>query len=285
MLIGQVIKVISGFYDVIYDNKVFRLRASGSLRDKKINPLVGDYVEFIENGLLLNILERKNSLIRPKVANVDQVAIVCSLNEPKFSSLLLDRFLAIIEFQEIKPIIIFTKSDLGNIQPYYDYQSQKYDCFLISNKEKKINSDLKKILENKLTVFTGQTGVGKSTTINNLFNLDLKTNEISKSLGRGKHTTRVVEVFIINNFKIIDTPGFGSININLSKSQLSKAYTDFNNWSTKCKFNSCLHYKEDNCFVKKQLDNRILLESRYENYIKILLEDTVEDVNIWKKNK
>lgn len=285
MLIGQVVKVISGFYDVFYNNKIFRLRASGSLRDNKINPLVGDYVEFVENGLLLNVLERKNSLIRPKVANIDQVAIVCSLNEPKFSSLLLDRFLAMIEVQRIKPIIIFTKPDLGNIQPYHDYLSQKYDCFLINNKESALHNDLKKNLENKLTVFTGQTGVGKSTTINNLFNLDLKTNEISKSLGRGKHTTRVVEIFQIGKFKIIDTPGFGSIQINLSKTQLSKAYFDFNNWSKKCKFNSCLHYKEDYCFIKKQLDKNILLKSRYDNYIKILLEDTIEDEDIWKKNK
>ena len=193
---GQVIKIISGFFDVVSKNKIYRLRASGTLRDNNLIPIVGDYVEFKNDLLLTKVKERKNFLIRPKVANVDLVAIIVSLSEPKFSSLLLDRFLAIIESQNINTLIIFTKSDLGNNKPYYDYLSQNFNCLLINNKDKDFDwNKIKDNFRNKLTVFTGQTGVGKTSTLNNLLNKNEKTSEISKSLGRGKHTTRVIEIF------------------------------------------------------------------------------------------
>ena len=127
-------------------------------------------------------------------------------------------------------------------------------------------------MKNKLTVFTGQSGAGKTSLLNNLFNLSNETNEISKALNRGKHTTRVVEIFEKENMKIIDTPGFSSLAINLTKEELSKSYFDFKNWSKLCEFNSCLHYKEKKCEIKKQLEMKKLLNSRYENYIKMLLE-------------
>ena len=173
-MMGQIIRVNAGFFDVQCEQKVYRLRASGSLRDQKIIPIVGDYVKFNVDGILLEVLERQNLLIRPKVANVDQVVIVCALNEPKFSSLLLDRFLAMIEAQNLDVIILFTKADLFDHQPFYDYQSQNYQCFLIDNINENNHQNLIKLLTNKLSVFTGQSGVGKSTTINKLLNLDLK---------------------------------------------------------------------------------------------------------------
>lgn len=272
---GQIIKIISGFFDVkTNENQIYRLRASGTLRDINQIPIVGDYVDFRDDKILIKIYPRKNSLIRPKVSNIDQLAILMSLNEPSFSSLLLDKFLAIIQFQNIDTLIIFTKSDLGNINHYLEYTKQGFKTLLINNKNK--NEDWKKInemfFENKLTVFTGQSGVGKTSLLNNLLNLTNPTNEISKTLGRGKHTTRVVEIFSKNKINIIDTPGFGSINVNLTKNELSKSYFDFKIWSKKCKFNSCLHDKEENCEVKKNYENGILLKSRYENYIKILKE-------------
>ncbi len=271
---GQVIKIIAGFYDVkSFDNKIFRLRGSGILRDNNIVPLVGDYVEFKNDQLLIKIKPRKNELIRPKVANIDQVIIVTALSNPSFSSLLLDKMLAMIESQSIAVVIIFTKNDLGNQQPYYDYQSQGYQCFIVNNHDNLTNwNNIKNILKNKLTVFTGQSGAGKTSLLNNLFNLSNKTSEISKALNRGKHTTRVVEIFENDDMKIIDTPGFSSFTINLTKEELSKSYFDFKNWSKLCEFNSCLHYKEKNCEVKNQLKIKNLLNSRYENYIKMLLE-------------
>ncbi len=270
---GQVIKVIAGFYDVVSNNNIYRLRASGSLRDNNINPVVGDIVEFKDDSLLLKVNERRNFLIRPKVANVDQVVIITSLAEPKFSSLLLDKFLAIIESQNIDVIIIFTKADLGDNQPYFDYQSQGYKCLLINNKnmENEIEN-IRNNFKNKLSVFTGQTGVGKTSTINNLLNLDRATGEISKSLGRGKHTTREVEILINNNIEIIDTPGFSSLEIQLTKQELAHSYFDFKEWSKHCKFSSCLHHKEIECEVKRKLEEGNLLQSRYDNYIKMLLE-------------
>ena len=276
-MIGQVLKVIAGFFDVESEQKIYRLRASGSLREQKIIPIVGDYVEFNPDGILLNVLDRQNVLIRPKVANVDQVAIVCALDEPKFSSLLLDRFLAIIESQNLDVIILFTKADRFDHQPFYDYQSQNYQCFLIDNNQDLIDQKLINLLTSKLTVFTGQSGVGKSTTINKLLKLNLKTNAISKALGRGKHTTRVVEIHHINNIKIIDTPGFGSIKVSLTKQELATSFKDFKIWTKQCKFRSCLHYKENDCFVKQQLNQKKLLQQRYDNYLKILLNDLDEN--------
>lgn len=273
--VGQVIKLNAGFYDIKSENKIFRTRARGNLREQNINPLVGDFVEFQENGFLINVLARKNFMLRPKVANVDCVAIVTSLVEPKLSTLLLDKFLAIIEFQKIEPILIFTKIDLANDrQVIQDYISQGYSCFEIDNKNTSYQTieNLKSILKNKLVVFTGQTGVGKSTTINNLLNLDLETNEISKALGRGKHTTRTIEIFTKDDLSIIDTPGFGSLEINLTQLELAKSFKDFQVWSKQCKFRSCLHYKEneEECFIKRKKRSGELLESRYENYLKML---------------
>lgn len=274
-MIGQVVRVISGFYDIEVDSTIFRVRGSGNLRESENSPVVGDFVDFSKNGLLNKILDRKNFLIRPKVSNVDYVVIVTSLNEPKFSSLLLDRFLIIVESQNIEPIIVFTKSDLGNLKPYDDYKSQNYNCFYVDNKKPKNIGILKNALKNKLSVFTGQSGVGKSSTINNILNLELKTDNISQSLGRGKHTTRVVEMHKKDNIKIIDTPGFSSLQINLTKLQISKSFKDFRIWSKKCKFTSCLHYKEQNCEIKKKLENKELLKSRYDNYIKILTKENL----------
>lgn len=271
--VGQIVKINAGFFDVKLENQIFRLRASGSLRDNNLIPIVGDFVEFKDDKVLTSIKPRRNFLIRPKVANVDQVAIIVSLNEPKFSSLLLDKFLAIIEFQKIKTLIVFTKSDLGDHQHYYDYASQNFDCILLNNfaKDNQWNKIIKKF-KNKLTVLTGQTGVGKTTTLNNLLKTNEKTDQISFALGRGKHTTRTVEIFNNEGVEIIDTPGFSSLEIKLTKNELANSYFDFQKWSKYCKFTSCIHYKEEDCEVKRMYNEKKLLKSRYENYIKILLE-------------
>lgn len=279
---GQIIKIIAGFYDVKDENNIiYRLRASGSLRDNNINPLVGDFIEFKDDSLLINVLPRKNLLIRPKIANIDQVIIVTSLNEPKFSSLLLDKMLATIEVQSIPVIIIFTKSDLGDNQPYYDYKSQGYESFLINNINLENLDLIKNQLKNKLSVVTGQSGAGKTTLLNNLLNISNKTGEISKALNRGKHTTRVIEMIEKEDIKIIDTPGFSSLTINLTKEELSKSFFDFKKWSQLCEFTSCLHYKEKKCEIKLQLENKKLLKSRYDNYIKMLLEILEKQKTSW----
>ena len=279
---GQVIKLISGQYKIESENKFFIVKASGNLRFNKTPPIVGDFVEFEPDGFLTKIYERKNFLIRPKVANVDQIIVVMSLKEPDYSSFLLDKFLAIIESKDIHPVIFFTKKDLSTKSFLNEYISQGYEAYEFSNKN--INKDtlinIKKIFKNKLTAFTGQTGAGKSTTINTITGLNLETNEISKSLGRGKHTTRVVQIYNFMEGKIIDTPGFSSLDFNLTKLELSRSWHDFRKLSSNCKFfRTCIHYKESECAIKKNVIDGKISEQRYNNYVKLLLETENNETN------
>ncbi|MGL5308803.1 MAG: ribosome small subunit-dependent GTPase A [Metamycoplasmataceae bacterium] len=272
-MIGKVLKINSGFYDIFSEGKIYRTRGSGNLRETSQNPLVGDFVQFNPDGFLYEILERKNFLTRPKVANIDQVIIVTALCEPKFSSFILDKFLAIIEFQDIKPIILFTKIDLTNDDVYQDYKSQGYDVIKISNNDKNQNfAEIKKLLMGKLSVFTGQSGAGKSSTINNIANLNLETQNISKSLGRGKHTTRIVEIYQLDGFEIIDTPGFSILESTLSKNELAKSFHDFRKLSFECEFRTCIHFKELKCKIKEEVENGNILRSRYNNYLRLIYE-------------
>ncbi|MGL5205245.1 MAG: ribosome small subunit-dependent GTPase A [Metamycoplasmataceae bacterium] len=272
-MIGKVLKINSGFYDIFSEGKIYRTRGSGNLRETSQNPLVGDFVQFNPDGFLYEILERKNFLTRPKVANIDQVVIVTALCEPKFSSFILDKFLAIIEFQDIKPIILFTKIDLTNDDVYQDYKSQGYDVIKISNNDKNQNfAEIKKLLMGKLSVFTGQSGAGKSSTINNIANLNLETQNISKSLGRGKHTTRIVEIYQLDGFEIIDTPGFSILESTLSKNELAKSFHDFRKLSFECEFRTCIHFKELKCKIKEEVENGNILRSRYNNYLRLIYE-------------
>ena len=222
----------------------------------------------------VNVGERTNSLLRPKVANVDQAVIVQSLAEPRYSSFLLNKFLAIIESANIKPIIILTKTDLVDFSPLEEYLKDGYEAYEISNKNPESLSSLKGIFKDKLTVFTGQTGSGKSSTINNLADVDQETQEISKALGRGKHTTRVVEIIPWLEGRLIDTPGFSSLDIShLTRLQLSKSYHDFEKRSADCKFDkNCIHDKEKSCAIKDDVASGKISEVRYNDYIKLLGE-------------
>ncbi|MDK2819587.1 MAG: ribosome small subunit-dependent GTPase A [Mycoplasmataceae bacterium] len=273
-MIGKVLKVNAGFYDILSsDEKVYRTRGSGNLRETSQNPLVGDQVKFNPDGFLFEILPRKNFLIRPKVANIDQVVIVTALTQPKFSSFLLDKFLAIIEFQEIEPIILFTKSDLIDDKIYCEYKSQGYKVLKISNEDKNQDfTELVNLLKGKLSVFTGQSGAGKSSTINNISNLDIKTQIISKSLGRGKHTTRTVEIYRLDEFELIDTPGFSILESNLSENDLAKSFHDFRKLSFKCEFRTCIHFREINCKIKDEVEKGNIMKSRYDNYLRLISE-------------
>ncbi|MBN3534428.1 ribosome small subunit-dependent GTPase A [Mycoplasma procyoni] len=276
---GQVLRVISGFYDVLdQDNKEHRLRGSGKLRNANQSPVVGDWVLFDQQGLVLEVLERKNSFVRPKIANVDQVLVVMSIKEPNFSPLLLDKYLMIIESKRIKPIICITKVDL---EPNYrdivaDYVKMGYEIFFLNHKDHTSDDleKLKEVFKNKLSVFLGQSGVGKTTTINKLSNSDFETQEISKSLNRGKHTTRVTQIVEWNGGQLIDTPGFSSLEIEIDKYDLSRAFNIFDKYASGCKFRSCFHYQEKNedCNIKEMVKRNIISIVRYENYISILKE-------------
>lgn len=273
---GKVIRVIAGFYDILEENtKVeYRTRGSGNLRNLKQMPLVGDYVEFEPNGFLMKIYPRKNFFERPKIANVDQVIVVMSLKEPDFSSLLLDKFLMIIEFKKIHPVLFFTKRDLTENSVLEKYQIQGYECYEIINDDNFNFEQHKNIFKNKTSVFLGQTGTGKTSTINSLSKTNFATQTISKALGRGKHTTRVVQIIQWNDGELVDTPGFSNINLNLNKLEMSRSFNSFRQASKECKYKTCIHYLEQtsDCKVKLLVASGKILQERYNNYLHFLKE-------------
>ena len=268
---GIIIKNISNDYVVLCKNGEYTCKPRGKFRNDKITPLVGDTVVIDpDNKYILNIKPRKNMLIRPSVANIDQALIVTSVKEPDFSTNLLDKLLIVISYNNIEPVICLTKLDLLNDQELQEikkyikyYESIGYKVILNTDKK-----ELKEILKNKLTVITGQSGAGKSTLLNTLDkNLELKTNEISKALGRGKHTTRHVELYHIYDGLVVDTPGFSAIDLsdipNIAiRDNMKEMYDNLAN----CKYRDCMHIKENGCAVKKKVETGEILESRYNNY-------------------
>lgn len=276
---GQIRQSLSGYYDIFSEGKTYRTRARGNFRKKGQTPLVGDYVEFKadnENeGYVLKILERKNQLVRPPVANVDCAIVVTACVEPDFSSNLLDRQLVMLSENEIVPILYFSKADLMDettkerMLPVFDYYS-KYYRTVVSEKNMADEELVSALLEESgnVLVVMGQTGAGKSTLLNRLDpKLKLETGEISKALSRGKHTTRKVSLMDVKGHLIADTPGFSSFELReIEKERLSSLFEDFNEYSPQCRFRGCLHLNEPDCAVKAAVLEGKILESRYENY-------------------
>ena len=273
-MIGKVIKQISNDYTVKVDDLTYICKPRGKFRKLNITPLVGDNVRIdIENKYILDILDRKNELTRPSVANVDQVVIVTSVKMPDFSSNLLDKLLNIVEFNNIKPIICFTKLDLLDeekkkeileIEEYY--KSIGFDVY------NNTDESLKKIFKNKVTVFAGQSGAGKSSLLNILDNsLNLKIGEVSVALGRGRHTTRHTELIEALGGLIADTPGFSSIDFKgMSAQDIRDNFREFNQFKSDCEYRDCMHLNEVNCEIKKMVTSGKILESRYKNYLKFI---------------
>ena len=272
---GIIVKNISNDYTVKVNNSYYVCKPRGKFRNMHISPLVGDTVEFDEvNNYLLEIESRKNELVRPPVSNIDQAVIVMSIAEPDFSDNLLDKLLCIIEFNNITPIICFTKLDLlDNSQLEWAnkfinyYKSIGYDVYKNTELE-----DISKIFKDKVTVFTGQSGAGKSTLLNRLNpELNIKTDEISLALGRGKHTTRHVELIEMFDGLVADTPGFSNISfIGMTNSDIRDNFIEFNDYRDFCEYKNCMHHTENNCEIKKLLEEKEILKSRYENYLKFI---------------
>lgn len=271
---GKIIKNISNDYTVeTQDGKKYICKPRGKFRINNLVPLVGDNVEFDENNnYLINILPRKNELIRPSIANIDIAVIITSVKNPNFDTTLLDKTLTIISYNKIQPIIYFTKLDLLNneelnkINTYIKYYQQiGYTVATTPN-------DLINKVKGKTVVFTGQSGAGKSTLLNKLKpDLKLQTNEISYALGRGKHTTRHTELFDVSGALIADTPGFSKIDFfKMAKIDIRDNMKEMFDNLDKCKYRDCMHYKEDGCYVKSLINDNVIMKSRYDNYISFL---------------
>ena len=273
---GIIIKSLAGFYYVEADGQVYQTRARGNFRKKGQTPYVGDLVDFSaedqSEGYILKIHERKNSLVRPPIVNIDQAVVIMSAKEPDFNANLLDRFLVLLEQKTIEPLIYISKLDLLEDCSQLDAYKAIYEKigypFLYSLEE------LLPHLENKVTVFMGQTGVGKSTLLNKIApELALETGQISDSLGRGRHTTRAVSFYNVNGGKIADTPGFSSLDYEVKESELlNDCFPELAEVSQGCKFRTCTHTHEPACAVKLALETGQVAQSRYDNYLQFLSE-------------
>jgi len=275
-MVGQIVKISSDLHFVSYEKEIYPCKCRGIFRKEHITPVVGDYVLFSKDKMLIEeVLERKNIFQRPKVSNIDQAILITSLKLPDFSLNLLDKFIVLMEINKVVPIICITKSDLvesgemDTINKTLDYyRSIGYTVVFNTEIDK-----IKNLLKNKTSVFTGQTGAGKSTLLNKLNpEWNLETGEVSEALGRGKHTTRVVELFEFLGGKVMDTPGFSSLEFNdYTNEDIRDAFIEFKLFP--CPFKDCMHTKEKECMVKqKVLDNNIL-ESRYLNYLNFIGEE------------
>jgi len=265
---GIIIKNISNDYTVYANNKSYICKPRGTFRNQKITPLVGDHVDFDEkNNYILNIHPRKNELIRPLIANIDYAVIVTSVKNPDLDTYLLDKTLTIISYNNIIPVIYFTKLDLLN-------KDEENEIIKIINYYKKLykvattKEELLNIINNKIIVLTGQSGAGKSTLLNKLNpSLNLQTNDISYALGRGKHTTRHTELHKVGNALIADTPGFSKIDFyNMQNIDIRDNMKEMFDNLDKCKYKDCMHINEDNCEIIKLYKEGQILASRYINY-------------------
>ena len=265
------------------------LKARGKFRYTKESPVVGDLVIY-DDKFITNILARKNILNRPPVANIDQAIIISSCKEPDFSFNLLDRFLLLIEHESITPIIVITKTDLMDeeelkiLKNKIKYYEKYYHVIYTSTKTLEGTNEFKELFKDKISIFAGQTGAGKSSLLNELdTSLNLKTDKISKALGRGKHTTRHSEMYELFGGLVADTPGFSKLDfIDIDESEVPDCFIDFFELSEGCKFRGCKHLDEPKCNVKKELELGNILPERYRNY-KLIIEEIKNIKPLYRK--
>ncbi len=288
---GIIIKGIGGFYYVeAADGIIYECKARGVFRKEKITPLAGDKVEISvdENNKnsIDKIYERRNMFKRPPIANVDKLVIVSSVCDPRPNLLIIDRLSAVAVYKNVEPIIVFTKNDLQSADEYIEiYKNAGFKTFAVSNETGEGIGEIKAVIENGVCVFTGNSGVGKSSLINRMYpDFALETGEISKKLGRGRHTTRHVELLKINNGYIADTPGFSALDFEtndlIKKDELAFCFPDFSDYIDSCKFSTCAHVNDKGCRLIEAVNNGDVMRSRHESYLTMYNE--VKDIKYWQ---
>ena len=283
---GKIIKGIAGFYYIYAeDGNIYECKAKGIFRKDNLKPLVGDNVEITvlneeeKEGSVTSILPRRNSLIRPAVANVDQAFLIFAMENPKPNFLLLDRFLIMMEQQKIPVVICFNKKDVGEkkeMEKLYEiYTGCGYRVVLSSTYEGEGMDEIREILKGKTTVVAGPSGVGKSSITNCMQGeVQMETGEISKKLKRGKHTTRHSQVIPVEkNTFLVDTPGFSSLYLtDMKEEELRDYFPEFVMYEPQCRFQGCMHIHEPGCAVKKALSEGKISQQRYDNYLALYEE-------------
>lgn len=288
---GKIIKGIGGFYYVDADDSIYECKARGNFRKQGITPLVGDDVEITINENAENtidaILPRKNEMVRPPLANLDTLFIIASIVDPKLNTQIIDKLIAIAEYKHIEPVLVITKTDLDNsFDEYVDiYKNAGFKVIVCDNTIGSGAEEVKALLPSKISAFTGNTGVGKSTLLNNIFpDLQLATGETSKKLGRGRHTTRHSELFKVSGGYIADTPGFSSLDFErcerILKDDLPYCFREFEPYLDSCKFTTCTHTKDKGCSVLKAVEDGAISKSRHDSYV--AMYNDVKDIKEWE---
>lgn len=284
-MLGVIIKSISSFYYVDTGSEIYECRARGIFKHTNQKLFAGDRVEFEvtdaneKEGSIIKVFDRRNLLIRPPIANATQAILVFSIKNPDPNLSLIDRFLVLAQKEGLDIVIALNKIDLdqaGEAEKIQKtYGSIGYPVIPISA-ENKINIDkLQKYIKNNITILAGPSGSGKSSTINALIQTELKTGEVSEKIGRGRHTTRYVELIKIEEGSYIaDSPGFSSIDLyDTEETELKEYFVEFHEFDIDCKFGSgCLHENEPECGVKKALEDKRITKERYESYLQLLNE-------------
>ncbi|QCX32223.1 ribosome small subunit-dependent GTPase A [Caloramator sp. E03] len=281
---GIILKGIAGFYYVkVKDGRTIECKARGKFRNCNLTPVIGDrvFIEEIDNnsGVIKEIMDRKNLLIRPYVANIDQAIVVFAAKKPHIVFSLLDKLLIQIEHNNIEAVICINKSDLDDSQIIEKvksiYEKVGYKVITTNALTGEGIDKLKEILRGKVSVFAGPSGVGKSTLFNKIQNkVKMETQDVSERISRGRHTTRHAEIIDIDyDTYVVDTPGFSSLDLDFIKAdELQYAFKEFKDYIGKCKFTSCMHYKETDCIIKQAVKEGIIPFERYNTYIEILQE-------------
>lgn len=292
-MIGIIVKALSGFYYVEVDGVIYECRARGSFRKSGISPLVGDMVQIEKvsdsEGVINGILPRKNAVKRPPVANIDKLFIVSSYTNPPPNCLLIDKMTVAARFNNIEPIIVFNKCDMGDFSQWREiYVKSGFKTFVVSARDNTGTECIMRELADCISAFTGNTGVGKSSILSRLLNKEIATGEVSQKLGRGRHTTRHTELYkTANNGFVADTPGFSSFELDMQnydlKEKLADCFPDFDAFVSDCRFVGCTHTKEAGCAVIRAVKNGKIQVTRHQSYMQMVQD--MKDLKPWKVKK